>query len=216
MPAALPLLALLLLTAPAQGQAPPEAATSNDRGAYITVNVGIEVQALERAARDAARATEELAAAVRALATLPSLSDAQRAELMTVLGRVDTLSSRVAGAIDRLPDAVRETREPLAAIATDLAGQVRRTIIGVVVLLLALLLGGLAGFYVLVLRPGRRLLAGLGGGMQTMKHSLERAAERAAEIIAEANALHLARALEAIRAAPVASTVASTTPAADP
>lgn len=216
MPAALPLLALLLFTAPAQAQAPTEAATSHDRGAYITVNVGIEVQALERAAEDTARATEELAAAVRALATSPSLSDAQRAELMAVLARVDTLGARVAGAVDRLPAAVRETREPLATIANDLATQVRRTIIAVVVLLLALLLGALAGFYVLVLRPGRRLLAGLGGGMDTVKHSLERAAERAATIIADANATHLARAIEAMRAAPVAATVASTTPAADP
>src|SRR5437016_3868154 len=117
---ALLLLALLLLSPPAWAQAPPVAPARQERGPYVTVNVGVEMHALERAAEDTARATEDLAGAVRAMAASPSLSEEQKAQLMAVVGRVDSLSGRVAGAIDRLPAAVGESRAPLLAIATDL------------------------------------------------------------------------------------------------
>lgn len=47
--------------------------------AYVSVKVGIEMHALERAAEDTARATEALARAVRDMADLPSLTPAQQA-----------------------------------------------------------------------------------------------------------------------------------------
>lgn len=101
--------ALAALTALA---AAPETVASSP---YVTVNLGIEVNALEQAARDTAAATRELASAVGSMAESPSLSADQRARLMDVVGRVDTLSARVVTAVDRLPDAVRESGEPLGA-----------------------------------------------------------------------------------------------------
>ena len=54
------LLAMLLLAPSARAAAPPEA--PREAVPYVTVNVGVEMHALERAAEDTARATEELAA----------------------------------------------------------------------------------------------------------------------------------------------------------
>lgn len=185
------LLALLLSAAPALAQGPPEMPPDAKRGAYVTVNVGIEMYALEQAAADTARATQELAAAVREMASSPTLSDEHRTQLMAVIGRVDQLTNRVAGAMERLPAAVQESREPLMAIAEDLAAQVRWTIATVVVLLMVMAAAALWGFYAFVLRPGRRLVATATIGARSLLHSLE----RAAEIVAGANAAQLAASL---------------------
>jgi hypothetical protein len=195
-------LLLLALLLPAPAVAAADASPPETRGAYVTVNVGIEMHALEQAAADTARATEELAAAVRDMAASPTLSEENRAQLMAVIGRVDDLSSRVIGAVERMPAAVRESREPLVAIAEDLASQVRWTIAGFAVLLLAMALGALGGFYVFVLRPGRHLTATIAGGAQTLLRTLEHVAE-----IAGANAALLTRSLETPNPAPPAATV---------
>lgn len=171
------LIALLVPTATALAQAPLDGRSPEARGAYVTVNVGIEVHALAQAAADTARATEELAQAVRELAASPSLSEEHKAQLVGVIERVDALSGRVAGAVERLPAAVRETREPLAAIAADVASQVRWTIAAVAFSLVAMAMAALVGFYVIVLRPGRSVLADVRGGAQNLIRSLEHAAE---------------------------------------
>lgn len=202
MPTALFVLAMLVFASPALAQAPPEGSGSatTGRGPYVSFNMGVELHALEQAAQDTAQATKDLASAVRAMAASPSLTEEQKAQIMTVAGRVDSLSARAANTLDRLPEVVRESRDPMVAIAKDLAAQVRLTIIVVIALLLVLVLGVLWGTYAFALRPARKLLAGFTDGFQSMARSLE----RSAELVGEANAvqLELAKTLKALRATP--------------
>lgn len=203
-------LALLLSTSPVwANRLPDNTSTPTAQGPYVTLNVGLELNTLERAAQDTAQATKELASAVRSVAASPSLSEEQKAQLMTVVSRVDSLSGRVAAAMDRMPAAVRETREPLTALGNKLAFELRLTLVGVIALLLILIVGILWGLYAFVLRPGRALITGITSGIGSMARSLE----RSAELVAEANKIQLElakalNALEALRAAQAKGTVA--------
>lgn len=94
-----------------------------------------------------------------------------------MIGRVDDLSGRVVGAVERMPAAVRESREPLVAIASDLASQVRWTPAGLALSLLLMGAAALWVFYALVLRPGRHLAASVAGGAHNLIRSLEHIAE---------------------------------------
>ena len=166
----------------------------------MTINLGVELHALERAARDAAQATEELAAAVGKMSTSPSLSDEHKAQLMAVIGRVDTLSARVVTAVDKLPGAVEATKEPLTEIADDLASRVRWTVIIVLGAALLVLIGALWGVYALFLRPTRRMLAETLGRFQNLAEALEHTATLVGESTAAQVAL--AERLERSTAAP--------------
>jgi hypothetical protein len=205
------LIALLTLAAPEAAQAveAPQAASSS----YVTFNVGVELHALERAAQDTAQATEELAAAVGTMATSPSLSEEHKAQLMKVIGRVDTLSDRVVTAVDRLPAAVEEAREPLEAMASDLAARVRLTVIIVLALALLAVIVVLWAVYAFTLRPTRRMLTETLGRFQSLAEALE----RTAELVGESSAAQtkLAERLEA-QAAPEPSEPTEASEAAEP
>lgn len=185
------LIALLTLAASeaAEPAEVPEPAEAAEATSYVTFNVGVELHALERAAQDAARATEELAAAVGKMASSPSLSEDHKAQLMKVIGRVDTLSDRVVTAIDRLPTAVEESREPLEAMASDLAARVRLTVIVVLGLALLAVIVVLWAIYAFTLRPTRRMLAETLGRFQSLAEALERTAELVGESSAAQTAL---------------------------
>ncbi|MFT7624470.1 MAG: hypothetical protein ACI9WU_003658 [Myxococcota bacterium] len=151
---ALSLVAVLTVAAPPARAEAPETAP----GAYVTINVGVELHAIERSANEVSRSLSKLAGSVGKLATSPSLSAEQKTELLAVIARVDTLSDRVATAIDRIPDAVEKSRKPLTSIATELASDVRTTVFVTLGLALLVTLGALAAAYLLILKPSRRLV----------------------------------------------------------
>lgn len=194
------LLTLFCASTPGAAWAAPDDAGSTDKGegAYLTVNVGVEMHAIERSAAEVARSLDQLAGSVAKLAESPSLSEEDKTELLAVIARVDTLSDRVVRAIDRLPDAVEESRKPLTEIASELATKVRLTVIIVLVLLLLVILGALWGVYTFVLKPSGAMVAAAAGRIIGLTDSLE----RAAELVAQTNVaqVELTRTLEAHRA----------------
>ena len=182
-----PLLALLcLLLAPAALAADGDPAKS-EKGAYVTVNIGVELHAIERAATEVATSMSDLSRSVATLSKSPSLSEEQKAELLAVMGRVDSLSGRVVEAINGIPGAVEKSREPLVGIASDLAYDVMLTIGLTLALLVLVVLAILVGIYFFVLKPARTLVT----------HSTQRitdlfaALERTADLVAQTNAAQL-------------------------
>jgi hypothetical protein len=175
---------------------PPDAAVT---APYVVVNVGVDVPAIEKAAHDAAQATRELAQAVRTLSAAPHLSEEQKARAMQALQRVDELSSQVARSVERLPDAVRASSEPVADMAHRVGMEVRWTLVALAAAVLALVAGALFGLYALVLRPTQRLMRAAVGDFQIMARALE----RSAELVAQTNEAQLA----------LAKTLAELTPA---
>lgn len=169
-------------------------------GSYVTVNVGVELHAIERAASEVAASMAQLAKSVEKLATSPSLSDEEKAELMAVIARVDTLSDRVVHAIDRLPAAVEDSRRPLTDIASALASDVRLTVVITLALVLLVILGALWGIFAFVLKPSRKMVTDSTARIVGLVDSLE----RAAELVAQTNAtqVELTRALDALHRGP--------------
>lgn len=181
---------------------------------YVVVNVGVDLPALEKVAHDAAQATRELANAVRTFAAAPNLSAEQKARATQALLRVEDLSTQVARAVDRLPDAVRASGEPVMNMAHHIASEVRWTLGVLAVVVLALLAGALFGLYALVLRPTLRLVRAAMADVQTMARALE----RSAELVAQTNnaQLALAKTLAALTPPPASPANAPSTSPSTP
>ncbi len=166
---------------------------------YLTVQVGIELHAIEKAAQEVSRSVDDLAVSVRTLTKSPSLSEEQKAELTAVLGRVDKLSGRVVAAMDRMPEAVKESRDPLVSIAADLAGDVRLTIILTLVVALLVVILALVGVYLFTIRPAGKMVVASSARLMSLTGSLERAIGLASET--NSAQLELAKILDAQRVA---------------
>jgi hypothetical protein len=205
-------MALLLITLMGSSAVCPRAATAEEpaeaTGApdgserttpYVAVQVEFELQAINGVAREVATSVDELARSMAKLARSPSLSRAQRAELMNVFERVDQLSERVAGAVENLPTAIEQSREPLTGIATDLATDVRRTVMLVLGALLGVLVLALLAIYLFAIRPTARAAASLVNRLG----SLTKSVEASIGLVGETNEvqLELAKILEAQRLA---------------
>ncbi len=166
---------------------------------YVAVQIGFELQAIEGAARDVANSVDELSASMQTLTDSPSLSEDQKAELMSVLGRVDQLSERVVDAVDRIPDAVEQSRGPLTGIATDLAHDARRTLVLALAAVLVVIVLALLAAYVFTIRPAGQAIA----AFATRLTSLAKSVEHSIDLVAQTNEvqLELARILETQREA---------------
>ncbi len=187
-------------TAASDPSAVEEAPTVLERSSpYVAVQIGFELQAIDSAARDVASSVDQLAASMKTLTASPSLSEDQKAELMSVLGRVDQLSERVAGAVERIPGAVEESGEPLTGIATELAHDVRRTVVLTLAAVLVVIVLALLAAYLFTIRPAGQAIA----GFATRLTSLARSVEQSIDLVAQTNEvqLELARILEAQREA---------------
>lgn len=174
------------------GSGPAEAERSSP---YVAFTVGVELEGIEGAARDVAASVDEMATSVRTLAESPTITDEQQAELLAVLDRVDRLSGRVVEAVERLPTAVEDSREPVAAIAADLAGDVRLTAILILTAALLVLVLALIALYVFTLRPTGKMLAEFAAQSASLVGSLE----HSIGLVARTNEiqLELARVLDA-------------------
>ncbi|MCO4773981.1 MAG: hypothetical protein KDA24_28365 [Deltaproteobacteria bacterium] len=166
---------------------------------YVSVQVGVELQSLESAAWEVAASVDNLAVSMQTMTASPSLSEEQKAELMAVMERVDLLSERVTAAVEQLPEAVEGSRAPLTGIASDLAHEVRRTVVlalGAVVVVVVL---ALLAMYFFTIRPTGQALSALVGRLAGLAKSVE----DSVNLVAETNAvqLELARILEAQREA---------------
>jgi|GEM_PF-5323610 len=166
---------------------------------YVSVQIGLELQSLDSAAREVAGSVDELAAAMQSLTTSPSLTEEQKAEVLAVLGRVDQLSERVTVAVERLPAAVKESRDPLASIVDDLARDVRLTVVLVLLALLVVVVLVLLAVYVFTIRPAGSSLTELVKRLT----SLAKSVEVSIDLLGQTNAvqLELAKILEAQRKA---------------
>ncbi len=162
---------------------------------YVTIHVGVELNAIETAAHEVARSVGELATSVNQLAASPSLSEEHKAQLVAVMGRLDKLSERVVTTFDRLPAAVEQSRQPLTEIASDLAGDLLVTVIAALAVALVVILVALWGVYAFVLGPSRNMVVESTSRLIGLVGSLE----HAAELVAQTNTaqLELARVLEA-------------------
>ena len=100
---------------------------------------------------------------------------------------------------DRVPAAVRESREPLVGIATDLAGDVRLTVILTLGVALIVVILALVGVYLFTIRPAGKMVVESSKRLMSLTGSLERSIGLAAET--NSAQLELARILEVQRAA---------------
>ncbi|MFT5429733.1 MAG: hypothetical protein ACI9OJ_000405 [Myxococcota bacterium] len=183
------LLMLCFLVSPALAMAETGESTPMPRetGAYVTVNLGVEMHAIDTAAQQVAQSMADLSRSVAKLAESPSLSDAQKEELLAVIGRVDGLSGRVVDAVDRLPAAIEQSRKPLVAIADDLASDVRLTIFMTLGLVILVVIAALAGVYLFVLKPSRSVVTHATARITDLFAALE----RTADLVAQTNAAQL-------------------------
>jgi hypothetical protein len=180
-------LCILLLPMSATGESNESTPIQRDKGAYVTVNLGIEMHALDTAAQQVAQSMADLSRSVAKLAESPSLSEAQKEELLAVIGRVDGLSSRVVDAVDRLPTAIEQSRKPLVAIAGDLASDARLTIFMTLGLLILVVIASLAGVYLFVLKPSHSVVTHATARITDLFAALE----RTADLVAQTNAAQL-------------------------
>lgn len=184
---------------PASSGAPAAVATPKVTAPYVVVQVGLDVPALEKLSHEAAQATRELADAVRTFAVAPNLTDDQKARAGQALQRVEELSSQLAQSVDRLPEAVRASGEPVLTLTQRIADEARWTMVTLAAGALLLLAGALAALYFLMLRPTLRMVHSVVGDFQSMAQALE----RSSELVAQANQAQLR----------LAATLAELTPA---
>ncbi len=185
---------LLLAISPplcAQGQ-PPDAGSQP----YLSMNVGIEVSGLERAAEQAAEGLTLIGESLDKLAENQELTPEQNRQVQLTLARVEDLGDNLSLAIEQLPGTVEKGFEPVVNATQALSDQARQILIIACIALVLIILAALASVYYFVLAPATRsivetaeLLYRLANTLESTAHIVETASQQNREVMNDLRSL---------------------------
>jgi hypothetical protein len=194
------LLSILVLPVPGAFAGSPEeedpgiapAREVHEQTSYVTLNIGVEITGLGKAAADAAQGLNLIGESLHELANDPELSDEHQEQINLTLRRVDKLGQSLTLMVDQFPTTVEQSMVPVVNAANELSAQARKIVIITGIVIILIIFAALAAVYYFVLAPGTRsvvktanLLDELATALKTTAEIVEVSSERNAQVMEE-------------------------------
>lgn len=150
---------------------------SLSQSSYITVNIGVELDGLEKAAQEAAEGIILIAGSLNTLASNPELTSEQSARISQVLSQVDGLSEVLSSTVDQMPETMKKSLSPLVEAGERLSGEIKLVVIISAIAIVLIILVALIMAYYFVLAPGTKAVIRTTGLLDELAKTLEKTAE---------------------------------------
>ena len=150
---------------------------SEQEAPVVTLNVGVELDGLEAAAREAADGINLIGESIGLLATNPDLSPEQRERFDQVLHRVEQLSESLGMTVEKVPGTLREGMVPLVEAGDALAREIKWIVAVAATAIALIILAAFALFYFFVLAPGAKSVVETARVLDSLAENLNKTAE---------------------------------------
>lgn len=144
---------------------------------YVTLNIGVEMDGLERAANEASQGLMLIGESLQEIANHDELTPEQHQRIDDVLGQVEQFGVSLTNAMDMLPETVEQGMVPLENTGKELAADARRVILIAVIAIIIILLAAFAIVYYFVLAPGANSVVKTAKLLDEITENLKRTAE---------------------------------------
>lgn len=165
-------------------------AKTHEHTAYVSMNVGVEINGLETAALQAAEGLELIGESLRNIADHPELSPERQKQIEHSLSRVNQLSQSLTATIEQLPTTVEKSIAPVVKVSNQLSAKIRQIIIIASITLILIILIALVAVYHFVLVPSTqavikttKLLGELAEALETTANTVDITSKRNLQIM---------------------------------
>lgn len=159
---------------------------------HVTMNIGVEISGLEKAAEQAAEGLNLIGESLQNLANKPELTPEHHKQIEQTLRRIDELGQSMTLIVGELPTTVEKSMKPVAKVGNKLSSQIKHIVIITSIALILIILVALAAVYYFVLAPGTRsviktatLLDELADTLKTTAKIVEVSSERNLQVMEE-------------------------------
>jgi hypothetical protein len=150
---------------------------NHPQSSYITMNIGVELGGLEKAAGEAAQGITLIGESLNKLASHPELTPEQRERMNQVLSRVDQLSQSLYLTVKQLPDTVEESIIPVVEAGNTLSNEIKWVVVITSIAIILIILAALAVLYYFVLAPGTKSVIRTASLLDELADKLKKTAE---------------------------------------
>ena len=178
------LILLLLVVIVPFASASEEVDANQDPGAatqiplpHVTLNIGVEISGLERAARQAAQGLVSIGESLDKIANNHELTGEQYELLQQTLARVDELGQNLNLTVGQLPGTVEKSIAPMVNAGKDFTAQIRLIVILTAIGLVIIILATLVAIYHFVLAPATSSISETAGLLNKLAKTLESTAK---------------------------------------
>jgi hypothetical protein len=158
----------------------------NTQTPYITMNIGVEIAGLEKAAKEAAEGLNLIGESLQNLADKPELTPEHQKQIKQTLTRIDVLGQSLTLVVEQLPATVEKSMAPVVKASNELSSQIKRIVIITSIALILIVLTTLAAVYYFILAPGTRSVIKTANLLDELANTLKATAE-IVEISSERN-----------------------------
>lgn len=158
----------------------------NTQTPYITMNIGVEIAGLEKAAKEAAEGLNLIGESLQNLADNPELTPEHNKQIKQTLTRIDELGQSLTLVVEQLPATVEKSMAPVVKASNELSSQIKRIVIITSIALILIILTTLAAVYYFILAPGTRSVIKTANLLDELANTLKATAE-IVEISSERN-----------------------------
>ena len=150
---------------------------SYSQSSYITVNIGVELDGLEKAAQEAAEGVVLIGDSLNTLASNPELTSEQSARISQVLSQVDRLSEGLSVTVDQIPDTMEKSLSPIVEAGKNLSSEIKLIVVMSAIAIVLIILVALVMAYYFVLAPGTKAVIRTTSLLDELASTLEKTAE---------------------------------------
>ena len=147
------------------------------QSSYITVNVGVELSGLEKAAQQAAQGITLIGESLNSLASLPELTPGQLERMNQVLSQVNQLSQSLSLTVDQLPETMERSLTPVVEAGDRLSSEIKLIIVVSAIAIVLIILAALVMVYYFVLTPGTKAVIRTTALLDELASTLEKTAK---------------------------------------
>ena len=144
---------------------------------YVTVNIGVELGGLEKAAEEAAQGITLIGESLESLASHPELTPEQRERMGNVLSQIEQLSQSFSLTVDQMPDTMEKSLVPVVEAGDRLSSEIKVIVVIAAIAIVLIILVALALGYYFVLAPGTQAVIRTTGLLDDLAKTLEKTAE---------------------------------------
>jgi len=147
------------------------------QSSYITVNIGVELGGLEKAAEEAAQGIILIGDSLNTLASNPELTPEQSARINQVLSQVDRLSEGLSSTVDQIPRTMEKSLSPVVELGERVSSEIKLIVVVSAIAIVLVIFVALVMAYCFVLAPGTKAVIRTTSLLDELASTLEKTAE---------------------------------------
>ncbi|MCE0555396.1 hypothetical protein [Motilimonas sp. E26] len=164
-----------------------------EKDGLVNINVGVDLTGFEQPAAQVAQALADIAETMSDMSARPELTSEEKQQVLNMMSQIETLTVTLDNSLIKLPSLVEQASLPIVESSQTFLGDLKVTVILILIALFVVICLALYACYYLLLRPTKDLLIGTIGELNQLASAMENTAK-----IVELSGQHHATILAAI------------------